>query len=380
MGIVRRILFIVLLLAAVGFVFYTQVLRPISVIGHKVESRELVVEVMGTGTVQARISTVISPKIQGRLIELGVDQGDRVTAGQIIARLDNSDVIRQVEIAQANSEAATAGLDRLRANESRAQAVLRQVEREINRIRKAFEQGAANESELDKAQEQVAIAQADLASTKAGVAEGRMLRIAAEKTLEYHGALLEDTVIKAPFDGLIVRRERDEGSIVVPGSGIYSLISLDEIWLSAWVDETAMASLSPDQPARVVLRSQPNDPFTGHVVRLGRETDPETREFIVDVVIEQLPTHWAIGQRGEVYIETARLNGVLTVPMNFVKMVEGNRGVYVLRKGHASWTPCTFGAQGRDSIEVAEGINAGDTILRTPKQGALRDQKKVVIQ
>ena len=380
MGIVRKVLFIAVLAVGMGFLIYTRVLKPVPVIGFEAKATGLVVEVMGTGTVQARIATAISPKIQGRLVELSVDQDDRVTAGQVIARLDDADILRQVEIAKANFDAATAGLDRLKADEVRAQAVLRQVEREIERVRKAFDQGAANESEIDKAEEQVAIAQADLARTKAGSAEGRMLSIAAEKTLEYQNARLDDTIIKAPFDGLIVRRDRDEGSIVVPGSAIYSLISLDEIWLSAWVDETAMASLSPNQPARVILRSQPNDPFTGHVVRLGRETDPETREFIVDVMIEQLPTHWAIGQRGEVYIETARFNDVLTVPMNFVKMVDGKRGVYVLREGRASWTPCTFGAQGRNSIEVSEGIIAGDTIIRLPKQGTLPDQKKVVIQ
>ncbi len=380
MGIVRKVLFIAILAVGIGFLIYTRVLKPIPVIGYEAKASELVVEVMGTGTVQARIATAISPKIQGRLVELSVDQDDRVTAGQIIARLDDADTLRLVEIAKANFDAATAGLDRLKADEVRAQAVLRQFEREIARVRKAFDQGAANESEIDKAEEQVAIAQADLARTKAGSAEGRMLSIAAEKTLEYQNARLDDTIIKAPFDGLIVRRDRDEGSIVVPGTSIYSLISLDEIWLSAWVDETAMASLSPNQPARVILRSQPNDPFTGHVVRLARETDPETREFIVDVMIEQLPTHWAIGQRGEVYIETARLDDVLTVPMSFVKMVEGKRGVYTLREGRASWTPCTFGAQGRDSIEVSGGISVGDTILRLPKQGMLPDQKKVVVQ
>jgi len=380
LSIARKLFFFIIVLAGVSFLIYSKLFRPIPVVGYEVKASQLVVEVMGIGTVQARTATSVSPKIQGRLIELNFDQDDRVTMGEIVARLDDADILRQVEIAEANFDAAIAGLDRLKADEVRAQAVLRQVKREIQRVRMAFDQGAANESEIDKAEEQVAIAQADLARTKAGSAEGRMLSIAAEKTLEYQRARLDDTIIKAPFDGLIVRRDRDEGSIVVPGSGIYSLISLDEIWLSAWVDETAMASLSPDQPARVVLRSQPNEPLSGHVVRLGRETDPETREFIVDVMIEQLPTHWAIGQRGEVYIETARLDDVLAVPMNFIQMIEGQRGVYIARQGRAQWTPCTFGAQGRDTIEITEGISAGDTLIRTPKQGALRDQKKVVIQ
>ena len=210
-----------------------------------------------------------------------------------------------------------------------------------------------------------------------------MLLIAAQKTLEYQQARLEDTVISAPFDGLIVRRDRDPGDIIVPGSAIYQLVALDDIWVSAWVDETAMAGLSPNQPSRVLLRSQPDEPLGGHVVRLGRETDSETREFLVDVAIEDLPEQWAIGQRADVYIETNRLEDVLVVPMSYLVAVDGERGVYILDGNRARWKPCELGKQGRESIEVTSGLSAGDVLIRLAnpgKQNALKDQKKVVVQ
>ncbi|HED54285.1 MAG TPA: efflux RND transporter periplasmic adaptor subunit [Phycisphaerales bacterium] len=203
------------------------------------------------------------------------------------------------------------------------------------------------------------------------------------KTLEFQQARLDDTVIRAPFDGLIIRRDRDPGDIVVPGSTIYQLIALDEIWVSAWVDETTMAALNPGQPARVVLRSEPEHPFPGHVVRLGYETDTETREFVVDIAIETLPEHWAIGQRAEAYIETNRLDDVLVAPVAFVTVRAGERGVFVIRAGRATWTRCEFGARGRELIEVRSGIEPGDVIVRPAKAGArtkLSDGTRVEVE
>ncbi|MDY7108239.1 MAG: efflux RND transporter periplasmic adaptor subunit [Planctomycetota bacterium] len=380
---VRRVLFAIILVGAIGYALYAKWLRPIPVVGHEGVQGNLVVEVMGTGTVEARTSTVVSAKIQGRLLELAADQGDQVEGGQVVARLDDSDLARQVEIAQANVEAAEAGVERLRADRTRAEVVLRQAQREDERVRKAFEQGAATETESDKSEEQFAVAQADLARAEAGIAEGQKLLLAARKTLEYQQARLDDTVIRAPFDGLIIRRDRDPGDIVVPGSSIFQVVVEDQIWVSAWVDETAMAALAPDQPARVILRSEPDHPYPGHVVRLGRETDPETREFIVDVAIEHLPRQWAIGQRAEAFIETQRFEGVLIVPLTFVSVVEGERGVFVNRGGRAEWTRCEFGAQGREMIEVRGGIQPGDTVVRLADPNArmqLSDGRRIVVK
>ncbi|MBT8208115.1 MAG: efflux RND transporter periplasmic adaptor subunit [Acidimicrobiia bacterium] len=379
----RRILFTAILVVGVGYLLYARWLRPIPVTGFETAPADLVVEVMGTGTVEARTSTVVSAKIQGRVVELSFDQGDSVELGQVVARLDDSDLGRQVEIAQANAEAADASLDRLRADQARAQAVLRQARREDERIRRAYEQGAATETEVDKSEEQVAIAQADVARSEAAIAEGRKLIIAARKTLEYQQARLDDTVIRAPFDGLIVRRDRDPGDIVVPGSSIYLVIAMDEIWVSAWVDETAMAALGPNQPTRVVLRSEPDQPYPGHVVRLGRETDPETREFIVDVAIERLPEQWAIGQRAEAFIETERLEQVLIAPLTFVSVVDGERGVFIHRDGRAAWTQCKFGTRGREMIEIREGIEPGAVLVRLADpqpRVELSDGRRIVVE
>src|ERR1035437_7043733 len=103
--------------------------------------------------------------------------------------------------------------------------------------------------------------------------------------------------MRSPYDGLITRRDRDSGGIVVPGASILQLVATNEIWVSAWVDETAITGLKTGQPARVVFRSEPAQSYAGEVARLGREADRETREFVVDVRVKELPENWIIGQQ-----------------------------------------------------------------------------------
>jgi HlyD family secretion protein len=168
-------------------------------------------------------------------------------------------------------------------------AVAEQAKRDYQRTQQLIGKGAITESELHKAIESAAVADAGLARADAAIIEGEQQVLAADKTLAYHQARLADTQITAPFDGLIVQRQRDPGDVVVPGSSVLQLVSLDQLWIRAWVDETEMAKIAIDQPARVVFRSEPDKSYRGEVSRLGKEADRETREFIVDVHVLELP-------------------------------------------------------------------------------------------
>jgi len=354
------------LLAAVavaGGVVYWLKFAPVLVTGHRVESGEIVVEVLGTGTLEARVKSTISPKIAGRIEKLLVDQGDRVKAGQLLFTLNDADLTQQVEIAQANIASAQAALDRLKADETQSAAILEQAKQNHDRIHKLVAQNAATVEDRDKATEALRVAQAGTARAEAALVEGRRQLIAAEKTLAYRQALLADTRVNAPFDGLIVKRFRDPGDIVVPGSPALTLVSLDEIWVSAWVDETEMARLRVGQPARVVFRSEPGRSYQGQVARLGREADRETREFVVDVRVLTLPENWAVGQRAEVYIETARKSPVTLLPARFVQRRDKATGVYCRAGDRAEWRAFTPGLRSREALEVLDGLQPGDIVL-----------------
>lgn len=356
-----------LLLAAVvaGIVYWVR-FSPLPVSGHPVTRGAVTAEVMGTGTLEARVQTVVSSKIAGRISDMLVDQGDEVEEGQILLRLDDRELKQQVEIARSALASANASVERVEAEAVRAQAVLSQVKVDHQRNQQLIASRSISATEIDKSAQTLAVAEADLVKSKASVMEAKKNSIMAQNTLDYHLARIEDTVIKAPFSGLIVRRDREPGDIVVPGTSIFVLISTKELWVSAWVDETEMSRLAPGQNARVIFRSEPERPYPGKVMRLGREADRETRQFIVDVKPDRLPSNWAVGQRAEVFIETACKAEAVLLPSKAILRDKEKIGVLVEEGGRAAWRSVKIGLRGREGVEILEGLEPGETVITIP--------------
>jgi RND family efflux transporter MFP subunit len=373
-----RIIKVAAVVAIIGGIIYWVRFQPVAVIAHEVSRGPIVSEVMGTGTLEARIKATISPKISGRIEEVLVDQTDRVTTGQLLVRLDDSELTQQVAIAQADVETKQAAIKRLETDISRAAAVLNQAETNYKRLEDLRRQNAISQDELDKAAEGQAIAESESSRADAALAEGRKALVVAERSLEFQKTKLTDSKIRAPFDGLIVRRIRDPGDVVVPGSAILSLISTEQLWINAWVDETEMARLKTGQTAKVIFRSESGTTLPAKLIRLGKETDRETREFVVDVEILKLPENWAVGQRAEVFVETARKTDVVLIPNNFINRKGEQTGVFVNRNGVVAWQTVELGLRSRDSVEIVNGIDAGETIIlpRMP-QRPLRSGQRI---
>lgn len=361
---VRRIAVLALLALVATFVLYDRFWRPAPVEVIEIEPSTLTVEASGTGRLDAHVSAVISTRIQGRIDRLEFDQGDSVRAGQVICRLDDADVQRQVEISQAGVEVAHAVISRAEADLARANAALALAQREAQRMRDAAERNTVSASELDRVVQQAAIAAADTARAEAALLEARRQLVVAERTLDLHRAQLAETVIVSPFDGIVARRDRDPGDVVVPGASIVLLIAPAELWVSAWVDETAIASLEVGQAARTVFRSEPDREYPGRVARVGLEVDPETREVLVDVALDALPPKWAVGQRAEVYIATESRDDVIAVPGEYLTARAGQSGVFVLADGRARWRQCEIGARARDRVQILGGVDVGDRVIR----------------
>ncbi len=364
----------------VGGIVYQLKFSPLTVQGVSPTRQTVVSTVMGTGTLEARVSTTISPKIAGRIGEVFADQGDAIEEGQLLVQLDDEELQQQVEIAQASLEASRAALQRVMADKNRAIAVFEQSGRHHARMQSLKEKNATTQDDVDQAVESLAIATADVNRAEAAITEGQKGILAAEKTLEYHRARLADTTIKAPFGGLVVDRQREAGDIAVPGSAILTVISTDMLWISAWVDETEMSKLSASQSARIAFRSQPDHDYPGTIIRLGKQADRETREFVVDVQVFQLPENWAVGQRAEVFIETHRQDNALTIPSSALHRRNNEDGVFVIDNGTARWKVVTLGVRGRESAEVLQGVSESDVVLLVSVgQTALTDGRRVRI-
>lgn len=368
----------VLILA--GVVTYLYAFRPVAVRSVEVRAGDVLAEVTGTGTLEARTKATISPKISGRLAQILVDQGARVTAGQLLAQLDDGDLKQQVEVAKAELRAAGATVDRSAADITRAEARARLTHRVYERLSPLRGTGAVSEDVYDKATEDRDVAEAELSRAKLAKVEAERQAGKAEQSLRYYEERLADTRIVAPFDGLVVGRDRDPGDVVVPGGAIIDLISTEQLWVSAWVDETTMNELGAGQPARILFRSDPAQSYTGTVDRLSPQTDRESREFLVDVAMKRLPRTWSVGQRAEVYINTGRREGVLALPQRAIVWREKQPNVIVIDGGKARWRAVVLGLRGAENVEIVEGLRAGQRVaVLQPGEAPPREGRAVKV-
>ena len=336
---------------------------PISVNEHKVASGGIIDEVMGTGTLDAKVKMIIGSNISGRIENVLSDQGETVKSGQLLVTLDDDQLQLQVKVALASLETAKAGVNKVREDLKSADVTLNHTLKTYERYSKLIQKKTISQEKFDNAAEELGIARTKYSGVKAAVIEAQHKVTEAEKMLALRKAQLDDSQIRAPFDGLIINRDRDPGNIVVPGSAILSLVSTNVLWINAWIDETQLGKIKLEQPARIIFRSEPERTYSGSVARLAVEVDSETREFVVDVRINKLPANWAIGQRAEVYIEAVKKDKVLVVPEKYIKWRNNVSGVFVNAAGYATWQPIKLGVSGGGLVEITEGIQAGVGVL-----------------
>jgi HlyD family secretion protein len=368
--------------ALVVLAVYEFQFAPVAVVAHTVTRGAFVAEVMGTGTLEARVTTTISARIQERLEEVFVDQGEPVTTGQLLARLDDAESSQQVAVAEATLAAAKQSAERVRADLARSEAVLALARLDHRRQTELLAKRVVGQSDADKSAEGLRVAEADLERSHATIAEAQGQIAVAEKNLLYRQEQLAFTEIHSPYDGLVIRRDRDPGDMLVPGASVMQIISLEELWVSAWVDETAMSALAADQPARIVFRSEPGRSYPGTVSRLGREMDRETREFLVDVRANELPENWTIGQRAEVFIETAREAEALLLPLAFLSSKAAHAGVFVNAGGTAQWREVLPALRGKDHVAITQGLSAGDQVVRMAdgRSTSIAEGQRIAVQ
>lgn len=369
-----------LLAAAIigGVIAYSLFFKPLKVESLQAGAGSIAADAMGTGTLEARVRTMISPQISGRLSQVLVDQGDTVVKGQTLCLLDDEDLRQQVEMAKAELSFARAGVEKADSGIKRAEAIEKEARTSFARYAELSPTGAVSIDAYEKARQQMEVAAAELTQAHTAKLEAEKLVVKDQASLQYAQAQLAYTVIAAPFDGLIVKRYRDPGGIVVPGNMVLELISLEQLWVSAWVDETLLDTLKVGQTANVVFRSDPGTTIPGTVVRISPQADRETREVLVDVAVAPLPRTWAVGQRAEVYIETARKENTIVIPHRVIVWRNGRPGVFIMDNGRARWHEIVLGIEGQETVEVIEGLQAGQAVV-IPGLGMLKDGRRVKV-
>ena len=334
---------------------------PVPVVS--VKKVEVQGKVHGPGTVQSKVPVTVSAKITGILEKLYADQGEMVQKGQLLAELDAVELRAREMAAQAAKNRAQRDLARSQADMTKSQANLGLAQSNYQRDLEVFKPGYISKAAFDTTKAQLRVAESEVAATKATVTALEASVKQAESETHAAAALHNYTRILAPMDGLITVRKAEIGNIIAPGTPIFQMVNLDQIWVAAWIDETQVAQLREGQKATINLRS--GRVAQGEVVRLNKEADTVTRELEVDVKFAQLPEPLVIGEEAEVDIATGQQTAT-AVPLAAIISRNGSKGVLVADKGLARFQKISTGLQDGIKIAVLEGLKEGELVVINP--------------
>lgn len=358
----------IMALGTAGFVFLTQ--RPVAVPVVAL-ARDVPVRVYGLGTVEARILSKIGFEVGAALAGLTVDSGDPVTEGQVLARLHDAEQTARVARTEAAVDAATATLGKARANVVRADALLAQQEATNARQQALVGRSAISAQAAEEAQRDVAVAAADVAVSTSEVNVTLAQRADAEAALRYEETVLDQHVLRAPFDGTVVARHAEAGTVVRAGDPIFTLMDPRSVHALAYIDEARAGAVDLGQPAEVRLRSLPHEVFGGTVRRIDIESDRVNEERRVWIACARCPVQVYLGEQAEVRITVATLPEALLVPEIAVSGFDGHQGrVWVVREGRLAQIPVVFGHRTEDArLEIVGGLPAGAQVVSAPLKG-----------
>jgi len=362
LGLLRRGTWAAALVLVALVVAWFRVWSPVRVEAVRVDRGPVVQEAFGRGTVESQREAAVGFDLVGRISEVLVEEGTRVSLGQELARLETNQAQADLRSAQTGVGAARASLQRLAAEEDRARALLSTADREATRMGGLFALGAVPGQQRDEASDRLRVARAELDRVLAQRSEAtRGIDVASGSAEQRRVAMVRATLL-SPFDGLVTRRLRDPGDTVAIGSTVLRIVDTTRVYVNAAIDETLLPQLASDQLARIVFPGSAA-PVAGRVSRVSWEADRQTHEVLVEVTPDHLERRVAIGQRADVRIELTRRESVLRIPARMLHQDESGTYVLVDRGGKIAVVRPTLGISGSDLVEVADGLAEGDTVL-----------------
>jgi HlyD family secretion protein len=364
-GLLRRSVWLLALLGVALAVAWFRVWAPVPVDVVRVERGVILEEAFGRGTLESQREAAVGFDLVGRLSEVLVEEGTRVTLGQELARLETDQAQAELRSAQTGVGAARASLTRLAAEEERARALLATAERDAARTLALFDTGAIPGQQRDDANDRLRIARAELDRVLAQRSEAtRGIEVAAGGAEQRRVAVVRATLL-APFDGLVTRRLREPGDTVTVGSTVLRIVDTGRVYVNASLDETLLPKLVLEKAAAIFFPGTASA-TSGRVTRISWEADRQTHELLVEVTPEKLDRRVAIGQRADVRVELQRQDQVLRLPSSLIHHDAQGPFVYVDRAGRIAVARPTFGLSGKDHVEVLDGLGEGEAVLAGP--------------
>jgi RND family efflux transporter MFP subunit len=321
-----------------------------------------------SGYVVAQRKAAVASKGTGRLEFLGVIEGDRVTKGSIIGRLESSDVEAALGQAKANLGVAKAGVDQ-------AKAELDDATSNYEREKSLYNQNLASKAEYDPANARYKKAVAGVVSAEATVNAAEAGVRSAEVQVEY-------TYIRAPFDGTVLTKDADVGDVITPfgaASGsrgdLVTLADMASLEVEADVSESNIEKVRTGQPCEITLDAIPDKRYHGTVHKIVPTADRAKATVLTKVQFQDrdelvLPEMSAkvIFLNKEPEKTTENSTPKISVPASAVTSRDGKKVAFLVRNETVVETPVVVGELMGNSIEIKEGLSVGDKIVLHPSE------------
>ena len=301
-----------------------------------------------SGYVVAQREASVSSKGTGVLEYLGVVEGDKVKRGQIIARLDNRDIVAQLDEAKSNLQL--------------YKAQVKEVENNYNREKELFERGLSSQQSLDQAEANYKTLLANI-----NIAEARIR--AAE-------VALENMIIRAPFDGTVLTKNAEVGEIVAPfgasttsRAAVVTIADMTSLMVETDVSESNIEKIKQDSDCEIVLDAYPDKSYQGFVFKIVPTADRSKATVLVKVGFKNYDSRVLPEMSAKVSFLSEKKEGeenqlpVLTIPLSAVDDLNGRKIVYVVKDDKAFQKEISTGRLLGSYVEIISGLNEGDEII-----------------
>ncbi len=313
-----------------------------------------------SGYVTARREATVASKVTGKVIEVLVEEGMKVEAGQVLARIDASNVETSLRLAEAQAESARKSLDETR-------ATLAQAEREFQRITKLAASNVASASELDRSEAEAKSLKARLERQQADVA-------VADRQVGLWKQQLDDTIIRAPFAGIVTSKNAQPGEIISPMSaggftrtGICTIVDMSSLEIEVDVNESYINRVKSGQPVEATLDSYPDWHIPAKVIAIIPTADRQKATVKVRVGFEKLDPrilpHMSVKVAFQTVGEAKVANPNITIPKSAVHQHDGRDVVWVVRDSRAERRPVTVVEARGDEVTISAGLSGGERVV-----------------
>ncbi len=320
-----------------------------------------------SGYVTARRQATVSAKITGKVREVLIEEGQRVEAGEVLATLEDTEARAQLELAQAQLESA-------RAQVAEVRALATQAEREHARTVELYERKLTSASSLDATRAQADSSEARVASAERGVEVAR-------ENVQYNEVQLDNTIVRAPFAGVVTVKAAQPGEMISPMSaggsftrtGIGTIVDMDSLEVQVDVNESFIGRVRAGQAVEAVLNAYPDWRIPGSVIAIIPTADRAKATVKVRVALKERDARIVPDMGARVaFLEDAKpataaaapvpRPGVL-VPAVAVRREGAESVVYVERDGKLVRRVVTPGRTSGDALEITSGLAAGDRVV-----------------